>query len=118
MWRQGAATLKEMGYKRISHWSGGLAEWQKHKAPVEKWQQPIAKNLQYHNGTAYLIKTPKPGKGQPRLLVWCHPGDGDPAPEFAFLATSPLFSTGNVILLAPQARAAGYPNAMDPAYWH
>ena len=118
MYQQGAAKLRKMGYKNISHWGGGLHEWQKRRAPVASGVQVVPKGVSYHEGTAYHIQVPEVEEGQKLgLLLWCHPSDGNPTPEFNFLKSSKIFSkqNGDVILVAPQAHADGWSVERDGA---
>lgn len=111
MWRPVAAQLREAGYRNVSHFGGGLHEWQQRGLPVTQGRQPQPAGLAYHDGMAYLIKpVDLPADQQPALLVWCHPGSGDPADEFAYLQQSPLFDgrDDRTVLLAPQAASRGW----------
>jgi predicted esterase/rhodanese-related sulfurtransferase len=117
MWRQGAQTLRDLGYSNLVHWGGGVHQWQK-RNPLSKWALPEPAGLRFRDGLAYLIQVPELSEGQrPGLLVWCHPGDGTPKPEFKWWQGFSLFDgkKDRVILLAPQARNRGWsPDADGP----
>ena len=55
-----------------------------------------------------------PDEGR-QLLVWCHPGSGQPKPQFDWWRSSKLFRQ-DTILLCPQAQGRGWNIRHDAPY--
>jgi poly(3-hydroxybutyrate) depolymerase len=65
-------------------------------------------------GRPYFIQFPKK-QDKPALLVWCHPGDGNPEPEFKWWNQTQVLQE-STILLCPKAQGNGWSPQADDAH--